>query len=102
MSVVNLYKSMPNAKRQSYKMQKTLNIELPFRAIIIGKSGSMKTNLLFNIVSQINAWNKIYIFAKNLQQPLYETLIPKIEKLGGEVIASSDLADTIMDRSKCS
>ena len=89
----NLYANTPNAKRLTYKNQKQLRIELPFRALIIGKSGSMKSNLMFNLIELINAWTTIYIFAKNLQQPLYESFIPAFEKDGGKIIASSDLAD---------
>lgn len=89
----NLYTSTTNAKRLTYKNQSQLRIELPFRALIIGKSGSMKSNLMFNLIELINSWTTIYIFAKNLEQPLYKTFIPAFEQAGGTIIASTDLID---------
>ena len=49
----------------------------PYRILIIGASGSGKTNTLFNLVNEQHDINKIYLYAKNLNEPKYEILIKK-------------------------
>ena len=50
------------------------------RACIIGKSGCGKTNLLMNLLlKDYLDYNNLYIFAKSLDQPLYQILIKGIE-----------------------
>jgi len=48
---------------------------IPMRCLIIGSSGSGKTNLLSNII--IKYWipfENLYIFTKNIKQPIYEKM----------------------------
>ena len=47
----------------------------PYRIIIIGGSGSGKTNALINLINQQNGIDKVYFYAKDL--PKYEYLIKK-------------------------
>jgi hypothetical protein len=55
-------------------------ITVPFRSIIIGASGSGKTNILLNLISIMkNTFNKIMIYTRNKKEPLYEYLEEKIE-----------------------
>lgn len=50
------------------------NISVPFRGVLIGSSGSGKTNLLLNIINQFsNTFNHIYIYTQAVE-PLYEYL----------------------------
>ena len=49
--------------------------------MIIGSSGSGKTNTLLNLVSQEDIDN-IYFYAKDLSEPKYEFLIKKRENVG--------------------
>ncbi|MDE5285020.1 MAG: ATPase/DNA packaging protein, partial [Candidatus Blochmannia sp. A2] len=47
--------------------------ELPTRCLIVGPSGSGKTTLLYNLI--INYWIpylNLYIFTKNIDQPVYK------------------------------
>ena len=48
-----------------------------YRILIICGSGSAKTNTLLNLVNEQNDIDKIYLYAKDLSQPLYECLIKK-------------------------
>jgi hypothetical protein len=49
-------------------------ISVPFRGVLIGSSGSGKTNLLLNIINQFsNTFNHIYIYTQAVE-PLYEYL----------------------------
>ena len=50
----------------------------PFRMLIIGPSGSSKTNALINLIQNLNETtpvDKIYLYAKDLSEPKYEFLI---------------------------
>ena len=50
--------------------------------MIIGSSGSGKTNTLLNLVSQEDDIDNIYFYAKDLSEPKYEFLIKKRENVG--------------------
>ena len=54
----------------------------PYRIIIIGGSGSGKTNTLINLVKEQDyhdVIDKIYLYAKDLNEPKYQSLIEKHE-----------------------
>ena len=51
----------------------------PYRILIIGGSGSGKTNKLFNLINEQKDIDKIDLFAKNLSEKKYEYLIRKRE-----------------------
>ena len=54
----------------------------PYRIIIIGGSGSGKTNALINLINEQNDIDKIYLYARDLSKPKYEYLIKKREDAG--------------------
>ena len=54
----------------------------PYRILIIGGSGSGKTNTLFNLINEQNDIDKIYLYARDLSEPKYEYLIKKREDAG--------------------
>ena len=57
----------------------------PYRMLIIGGSGSGKTNALPNIIKEQDSDNlidKIYLYAKDLSEPKYLFLIKKREDVG--------------------
>ena len=47
----------------------------PYRILIIGGSGSAKTNTLLNLINKQRDIEKIYLHAKDLSEPKYEYLI---------------------------
>ena len=62
----------PKTHNPNYKKH---GLKLPFRMVIIGGSGSMKTNSMMNILYQMNGtFNKVYVFTRNKNEPLYEYL----------------------------
>ena len=54
----------------------------PFRMLIIGPSGSGKTNTLLQLINNLHPIDKIYLYAKNINEPKYEYLINKREQAG--------------------
>ena len=54
----------------------------PYRILIIGGSGLVKTNALLNLINEQNDIDKIYLYAKDLSEPKYEYLIKKHEDAG--------------------
>ena len=58
------------------------NKDWPYRKLIIGPSGSGKTNYLLNSIQKDNdIIDKIYLYAKDLEEPKYQFLIEKEKKL---------------------
>ena len=54
----------------------------PFRMLIIGPSGSGKTNTLLHLINNLHSIDKIYLYAKDTNEPKYEYLINKREQAG--------------------
>ena len=50
--------------------------------MIIGGSGSGKTNTLVNLIKEQDSIDKIYLYAKDLSEPKYEFLTKKRENVG--------------------
>lgn len=63
----------------------------PIRCLIIGASGSGKTTLLWNLITKDwLSFKHLYIFAKSIEQPIYQTLqkiYENIETTEGEKVA---------------
>ena len=76
-----------------------------YRMLIVGSSGSGKTNALLNVIPQQDndsLVDKIYLCAKDLSEPKYEFLIKKRGKAGikhlddtGEFIEYSNTMDDV-------
>ena len=54
----------------------------PYRIIIIGGSGSGKTNALINLINEQNNIDKIFLYARDLSEPKDEYLIKEREDAG--------------------
>ena len=54
----------------------------PFRMLIIGPSGSFKTNTLLHLINNLHPIDKIYLYVKDLSEKKYEFLINKREQAG--------------------
>ena len=76
----------------------------PFRMLIIGPSGSGKTNTLSHLINNLHPIDKIYLYAKDINEPKYEYLINKREQAGIKnlndphaFIEYSDNMDDVLD-----
>ena len=56
-------------------------LDHPYRILIIGGSGSRKTNALLNLINCQPDIDKIYLYAKELYEAKYQFLIKKSEKI---------------------
>ena len=54
----------------------------PYRILIVGGSGSGKTNALLNLINNQADIDKIYLYAKDPYEARYQYLINKREKVG--------------------
>jgi len=58
-------------------------IKIPFRMLITGASGSMKTNTLLSLLNIMpSTWETITVITKNKDEPLYNWLEDKLGKEG--------------------
>ena len=57
-------------------------LDYSYRILIIGGSGSGKTNALLNLIKEQDDIDKIYLYAKDLSEPKYEMLIKKCQNVG--------------------
>ena len=56
--------------------------DYPYRILIIGGSGTGKTNALLNLINNQSDINKIYLHAKDPYEDKYQYLISKRERVG--------------------
>ena len=52
-----------------------------YRILIIGGSGSGRTNTLLHLIKEQDDIDKIYLYVKDLSEPKYEFLIKKHENV---------------------
>ena len=58
-----------------------------FRMLICGNSGSGKTNLLYHmLIKPLLYYDKIYLYAKNLEQEKYQNLIKEMNEASNEEV----------------
>ena len=62
----------------------------PYRILIIGGSGSGKTNALLNLINEQHDIDKIYLYARDLSEPKYEFLVKKCEDVGIKHVNNSN------------
>ena len=54
----------------------------PYRVLIVGGSGSEKTNTLLHLINEQDVIDKIYLYVKDLNEPKYEFLIANRKNAG--------------------
>lgn len=84
-------------KKVEYPNEEKIKIDVPFMMSLSGKTGSGKTNVAIDILTQINIFDKIYLCVKDPDEPLYKWLAAKImqveKKTGANILkVISDIA----------
>ena len=98
--MLNLDNIVSNKKKRSSK-----NNDWPFRMLIIGHSGSGKTNTLLHLIDKFHPIDKIYLYVKDSNEEKYQYLINKREQAGMKnlhnphafIEYSSDMNDVLKD-----
>ena len=67
--------SITNENNKEHNEKWTYIPDHPCRILIIGGSGSRKTNPLLNLINEQDNIVKIYLYAKDLSERKYECLI---------------------------
>ena len=75
--MLNLDDIVSNKKKSSSE-----NDDWPFRMLIIGPSGSCKTNTLLHLIEKLHPIDKIYLYAKDPDEEKYQYVINKREQVG--------------------
>ena len=71
-----------NENKIKHNSKRPHNSDHPYRILIIGGSGSGKTNALLNLINNQPDIDKIYLYAKDPYKAKYQYLINKREKVG--------------------
>ena len=74
--------SITNENNKEHNQKWPYIPDYPYRILIIGGSGSGKTNALLNLIKQQDDIDKIYLYAKDLIESKYELFIKKREDAG--------------------
>ena len=89
LKVINFDNVKGGVKPKKYRNCHKDMIQFPSSVLIVGKSGSGKTNILMSILTVYSCYDKIYLVTPHLDQPKYQTLIKfyeKVEEKTGEEI----------------
>lgn len=102
--IVNFYDIMGKDKKYKeeqfhYPNESKVQIPVPFMMGITGKTGSGKTNVLIDLIlTKINCWTKIWLCAKDPDEPLYRWLTDQIREV--EKRTESKILHVVNDVSK--
>lgn len=80
--IVNFYEKLPKKYKNQYhnpNYEKHL-LNIPFRMLVVGSSGSGKSNVVVNIIQKFNdTFGNIKICCKDKNEPLYRMLTDKLD-----------------------
>ena len=74
--------SIINEEKKEYNKKWPYILNHPYRILIIGGSGSGRTNTLLNLINEQGDIDKIYLYAKDLSESKYEFLIKNRKNTG--------------------
>ncbi|MCW3101332.1 MAG: hypothetical protein JWL77_6950 [Chthonomonadaceae bacterium] len=83
-AIRDYYKAIPSKYKQpkvDYPGRDKVNIDLPCRVAIIGKSGAGKNQALLHLIENIPAWGEFYLCLANPDQPLWSYFIDQLMKV---------------------
>jgi hypothetical protein len=96
----NYYEDLPkkyHAETIDYPNEELMKISLPKHLLVVGYTGAGKTNWARNFIAKVGVFTKIYLFAKDLEEPLWKQFIDELKAMskamhGHDLLfASSDI-----------
>ena len=73
--MVNVYEHLPEKyKGPEYRNPNPIVARHPCQIIVTGKTGSFKTNTIFNLICKAGCFDRLFICTKNPDEPLYLAL----------------------------
>jgi hypothetical protein len=100
--IKNYYNLIPAGMRTGgglkYPNYDKIKIKVPMRMLIVGGTGSGKTNIAINLIKLMACFTQIFLIAKDLEEPLYQFLIKSMERAGKKagkqiIFYSSDISE---------
>ena len=79
--MLNLY-DITNKNNKKHNKKSPFIPDHPYRILIIGSSGSRKTNALLELINEQDDIDKIYLYGKNISELKYTFLIKKRKNAG--------------------
>lgn len=102
--IVDWYDVLPSKYKQKqslgqYSTYESIKLPGIMRCAIIGASGAKKSVTLLNILLNMPAWSRVYLFCKVVDEPLYACLIEEFndisKKVGRQIISVSTDLDEV-------
>ena len=82
---MNISNYVGDTKNKKFKQRYSFMPNDTFRMLICGNSGSGKTNLLYHmLIEPLLYYDEIFLYAKNLEQEKYQTLMNKMNEISRE------------------
>ena len=99
-SLQNYLDSITNESNKEYNEKWLFIPDHPYRILIIGGSGSGKTNALLNSMKEQDAIDKMFLYAKDLSEPKENIDYYNLRRQRKVLIAFDDMVANIMTNKK--
>ena len=99
-SLQNYLDSITNESNKEYNEKWLFIPDHPYRILIIGGSGSGKTNALLNSMKEQDAIDKMFLYAKDLSEPKENIDDYNLRRQRKVLIAFDDMVANIMTNKK--
>jgi hypothetical protein len=80
----NYYEDLPkkyHSETIEYPNEPLMKISLPKHILVVGYTGAGKTNWVRNFFDKVGVFTKVYLFAKDLEEPLWKQFIDEMKAM---------------------